>query len=173
VWLAVLCLIGLGAIVALRAGTPTPPLSTRPSPAQTTVDEIFSQDTLTKADRLDIAHVRDLIAPKPVMLVAKAPHETPPQPSGPTSTTNIVSRHWHDPHARRPAAVSPGRRIKGGESQKGNQESKKGNQEKGNQEKKGNNVDRGKPTADLRPCRRPEGFAGLLRALNLTPGCDT
>jgi hypothetical protein len=167
VWLAVLCLIGLGAMVALRAGTPTPAPSARPSPAQTTVGEIFSQDTLTKADRLDIAHVRDPIAPKPVMLVAKAPDETPPQPSGPTSTTNIVSRHWHDPHARRPAAVSPGRRIKGGESQKG-KESKKGNQEK-----KGNNVDRGKPTVDLRPCRRPEGFAGLLRALNLTPGCDT
>ena len=162
VWLAVVCLIGLGAMVALRAGTPTPPASARPSPAQTTVGEIFSSDTLTKADRLDIAYVRDLIAPKPVMLVAKAPDETPPQPSGPTSTTNIVSRHWHDPHARRPAAVSPGRRIKGGESQKGNQESKKGN-----------NVDRGKPTVDLRPCRRPEGFAGLLRALNLTPGCDT
>ena len=162
VWLAVVCLIGLGAMVALRAGTPTPPPSARPSPAQTTVGEIFSQDTLTKADRLDIAYVRDLIAPKPVMLVAKVPDETPSRLSRPTATTKIMSRHWHDPHARKPAAVSAARRIKGEESQKGNLESKKGN-----------NVDRGKPTVDLRPCRRPEGFAGLLRALNLTPGCDT
>ena len=132
-WLAVLCLIGLGAMVALRAGTPTPPPSARPSPAQTTVGEIFSQDTLTRADRLDIAYVRDLIAPKPVMLVAKAPDETPSRLSRPTATTKIMSQHWHDPHARKPATVSAARRIKGEESQKGNQESKKGN-----------NVDRGK-----------------------------
>jgi hypothetical protein len=39
--------------------------------------------------------------------------------------------------------------------------------------KKSNNVDRAKISVDLRPCRRPEGFAGLLRALNLSPGCDT
>jgi len=108
---------------------------------------------MTKADRLEIAHVRDPIALKPVMLVTKAPDETPSQPPGPTATTTkIVSRHWHDPSARKSAAA---RRIKG------------------QQPKKRGNVDREKPTVDLRPCRRPEGFAGLLRALNLTPGCDT
>jgi hypothetical protein len=29
-----------------------------------------------------------------------------------------------------------------------------------------------KAAADLKPCRRPEGFAELKR-LNLSPGCDT
>ena len=157
VWLAVLCLIGLGAMVAIGAGTPTPPPNVRASTEQTTVGESFSQDTLTKADRLEIAYVRDPIALKPVMLVTKAPDETPSQRLGPaaTTTTKIVSRHWHDPNARKSAAASAGRRIKGQEP------------------KKRGNVDREKPTVDLRPCRRPEGFAGLLRALNLTPGCDT
>jgi hypothetical protein len=155
VWLAILCLIGLGAMVALRAGTPTPPPSVRASPAQTTVGQIFSQDTLTKADRLDIAYVPDPIAPKPVMPATKVPDETPSRLSRPTATTKIVSRHRHDPHARKPAAVPVARR----------------NKEK--EPKKDNNVDRSKPMVDLRPCRRPEGFAGLLRALNLTPGCDT
>jgi hypothetical protein len=123
---------------------------------------MFSQDTLTKADRLDIAYVRDLLAPKPIMLATKAPDEIPSQRPGPTAATKIVSRHWHDPHARKPAAASSARRTKGQDPKKGNQESKKGN-----------SVDRAKPTVDLTSCRRPEGFAGLLRALNLTPGCDT
>jgi hypothetical protein len=143
-------------MVAIGAGTPTPPPNVRASPEQTTVGESFSQDTLTKADRLEIAYVRDPIALKPVMLVTKAPDETPSQRLGPTATTTkIVSRHWHDPNAKKSAAASAGRRIKGQEP------------------KKRGNVDREKPTVDLRPCRRPEGFAGLLRALNLTPGCDT
>ena len=162
VWLAVLCSIGLGAMIAIKAGTPTPPLNVGASPEQTTVGTGFVQDTLTKADKLEVVYVRDPVAVEPVMLVTKADDETPPQPPSPPATPKIVSRHSHDPNAKKVAAVSPGRRIKGGESQKGNQESKKGN-----------NVDRGKPTVDLRPCRRPEGFAGLLRALNLTPGCDT
>jgi hypothetical protein len=155
VWLVVLCLMGVGAMVAIRAGTPTAPSGVRASPEQTSIGEIFSQDTLTKADRLEIAYVRDPVAPKPVMLVTKAPDGTPSQAAGSTATTNIASRHWHDPNAKKPAAVSPGRRIKG------------------EGPKQGKNVDRGKPAVELRSCRRPEGFAGVLRALNLTPGCDT
>jgi hypothetical protein len=80
--------------------------------------------------------------------------ETSPQPLSLT-VPKIVSRHWHDHNAKKLAAVSPDRRIKI------------------QQPKNGKNVDRAKATVDLRPCRRPEGFAGLLRALNLSPGCDT
>jgi hypothetical protein len=169
VWLAFLCLLGLGALVAIRAGTPTTPPSARASPEQTTVSEIFSQDifsqdtfshdafsqdTLTKADKLKIAYARDPVAVKPLMLATKAPDETPSQPPRPTASTKMVSRHWQDPIARKLAELSAGRRIKGQEP------------------KKDKNVERAKPTVDLRPCRRPEGFAGLLRVLNLTPGCD-
>lgn len=77
------------------------------------------------------------------------------QPLSSTATPKIVSRHWRERNAKRSAAVSPGRRIKSQEV------------------KKSKNVDRGKATIDLRACRIPEGFAGLLRALNLSPGCDT
>jgi hypothetical protein len=89
------------------------------------------------------------------MLVTKSSDETPPQSVGPETPPKIVSRHWHDPNAGKFAAVSPGRRIRDQEP------------------KKGANVDRRKATVDLKTCRRPEGFAGLLRALNLAPGCDT
>jgi hypothetical protein len=155
VWLAVLCLIGLGAMVAIKAGTPSPPPYVGASPDQTTIGTGFAQDTLTKADKLEIAYVREAIEAGPVTPTAQAPNESPAQPLSPTATPKIVSRHWHDPNTKKVAAVSPGRRIKSQEP------------------KKSKNVDRTKATVDLRPCRRPEGFAGLLRALNLSPGCDT
>jgi hypothetical protein len=142
-------------MVAIKAGTPTPPPKVGASPEQTTVGTGFAQDTLTKADKL-VAYVRDPVAVEPVMLATKAGDESPPQPLSPPATPKIVSRHSHDPNARKVTAVSPGRRVKGQES------------------KKGKNVERAKLLpVELRPCRRPEGFAGLLRALNLSPGCDT
>jgi len=107
------------------------------------------------ADKLDVAYVRDPVAVEPVMLVTKARDETPPQPLSPPATPKIVSRHSYNPNAKKVAAVSLGRRIKGQES------------------KKSKNVERAKLPADLRACRRPDGFAGLLRVLNLSPGCDT
>jgi hypothetical protein len=39
------------------------------SPEQTTVGTGFAQDGLTKADKLEVAYVRDLVAVEPVMLV--------------------------------------------------------------------------------------------------------
>ena len=152
VLLAVLCSIGLGATVAIKAGTPTLPSNVGASPEQTTVGTGFAQDTLTKAD---VVYVRDPVAAEPVMLVTKAREEPPPQSLSPPATPKIVSRHSHDPNAKKVAAVSLGRRIKRQES------------------KKSKNAERAKLPAELRPCRRPQGFAGLLRVLNLSPGCDT
>jgi hypothetical protein len=117
-WLAALCLSGFGAMVAICAGTPTPPPIVEVSPDKTTIGTGSLQDTLTKADKLEIAYVRAPPAAEPVMPVATAPDETPPQPLSPPATPKIVSRHSHDPHAKKVAAVSPGRRIKGQESKK-------------------------------------------------------
>src|SRR2546423_10062174 len=93
-WLAALCLSGLGAMVAIGAGTPTPPPNVEPSPDQTTIATgCSSQDTLTKADKLEVAYVRDPVAVERVMPVATARDETPPQPLSPPATPKIVSRH--------------------------------------------------------------------------------
>ena len=154
-WLAALCFGGLAAVVAINAGTSTPPPTAGASPEQTTVGETFSRDTLTEADKLEIAYVRDPVAVDSIMPATMASDEILPQRPGPTATSKIVSRHWHDPHVKKPATVSPDRRIKIRES------------------KKSKNVERGKVTADLRSCRRPEAIAGLLRILNLSPGCDS
>ena len=154
-WLAALCFGGLAAVVAINAGTSTPPPTAGASPEQTTFGETFSRDTLTEADKLEIAYVREPVAVDSIMPVTMASDEILPQRPGPTATPKIVSRHWHDTQARKPATVSPDRRIKIRES------------------KKSRNVERGKVTLDLRPCRRPEAIAGLLRILNLSPGCDS
>ena len=154
VWLAGLCLIGLGALVGINAGHPTPTPNVGASAEQTTIATDSSHDTLTEADKLEIAYVRVPVAAEPVMLATRVSDETSPQPLSLT-ISKTVSRHWHDRNAKKSAAVSPDRRIKIQEP------------------KSGKSVDRSKATADLRPCRRPEGFAGLLRALNLSPGCDT
>jgi hypothetical protein len=153
VWLAVLSLIGLGAMVAINAGPPTPTLNVGASSEQTSSATGSSHETLTKADKLEIAYVPVPVALEPVMMATQVSDETSPQPRSLT-IPKIVSRHWHDHTAKKLAAVSPDRRIK-------------------IVEKNGKNIDRAKATVDLRPCRRPEGFAGLLRALNLSPGCDT
>ena len=153
VWLTVLCLSGAGGVAAINAGTSTPPPIVAASPEPTTSDKISSRDTLTEADRVDITHVHDVVAAAPTIPITRAPGETSPQPAAPTRSAKNLNRHWHDPNARKSAASPPDRRIK-------------------NQQASRKSIDRGKPTVDLRPCRRPEGFAGLLRALNLTSGCD-
>jgi hypothetical protein len=155
VWLAAFCFSGLAAVVAINAGTSTPPPTVGASPEQTTVGEPFSRETLTEADKLEIAYVRDPVAVESLMPVTMASDEILPQRLSPTATPKIVSPHWHHPLAKKPPTVSPDGRIKIRES------------------KKNKNVERGKVTVDPRSCRRPEGFAGLLRALNLSPGCDS
>jgi hypothetical protein len=134
VWLVALCLIGLGAMVAIRFGIPTPPPNVRASPEQRTVGKSFSQDTLTKAEKLEIAYVRvPVVAVEPVMLVTRAPDETPSQPPSPVATPKIVSRHWHDPSSKNSGAAPPGRRTKHQEP------------------KTTENVERAKARVDLRP----------------------
>jgi hypothetical protein len=155
VGLAVVCLVGLGAMVVTMAGTAASRPPNVGSPDQTTVGSDVVQDTLAKADKLKIGYVREEMETEPVTRIAKALNDTLPQPLSPTATPKIVSRHWHDPSTKKVAAVSSDQRTKGQEP------------------KKSKNVERAKLPVDLRPCRRREGFAGLLRALNLSPGCDT
>jgi hypothetical protein len=158
VGLPIVCLVLLGAI-AIKAGTAASrPPDMEPLPDQTTVGSGVPQDTLTKADKLEIAYVRKAVPVEPVTPFAKVT----PEPSLPLPTTvpKVASRHWHDPNSIKVTKGSQDQRIKSSQSRKG-QESKKSK-----------NVEPSKAIVDLRPCRRPEGFAGLLRALNLSPGCD-
>ena len=158
VGLPIVCLVLLGAI-AIKTGTAASrPPYIEPIPDQPTAGSGVPQDTLTKADKLEIAYVRKVAPGEPITRFAKAPTE--PSLPLPTTVPKIASPHWHDPHSIKVTKRLQDQRIKSSQSKKG-QESKKSK-----------NVEPPKAIVDLRPCRRPEGFAGLLRALNLSPGCD-
>jgi hypothetical protein len=159
VGLPIVCLALLAAI-AIKAGTAASrPPDIEPLPNQTTVGSGIPQDTLTKADKLEIAYVRKAVLVDPVTQFAKASPE--PSLPLPAMVPKVASRHWHDPNSKKVTKGSQDQRIKTSQSKKG-QDSKKRK-----------NVEPPKAIVDLRPCRRPEGFAGLLSALNLSPGCDT
>jgi hypothetical protein len=147
--------------IAIKAGTAASrPPDVEPLPDQMTAGSDIPQDTLTKADKLEIAYVRGMARPvEPVTGLSKA---TPgPSLPLPRVVAKVTSRHWRDPNSIKVTNNSRDQRIKSSQSKKVRES------------KKSKNVDPSKAIVDLKPCRPHEGFAGLLRALNLSPGCDT
>ena len=160
VGLPIVCVVLLAAI-AIKAGTAASrPPDIAPLPDQTTARSDTRQDTLTKADKLEIPWVRGVVrAVEPDTQLAQAM----PRPSLPPSpvAAKIASRQGRDPNSTKVTTGARDRPIKSSPSRNVPEA------------KKSRNVEPSKPMVDLRPCPRPEGFAGLLRALNLSPGCDT
>ena len=157
VWLAVLCLALVSALAtgkALRA--PGPAVAELPA-EKIAVGIDRAQDTLGKADRLEINYVRDEPPPQPVPQPIKpaAPAVTPPTPP---METRIISRHWRDPHA---ASSSP----------KDSERTESRRKSKNVDRKRNQAADRSKPSEPVKPCSRPGAFGDLLRAVNLSPAC--
>jgi hypothetical protein len=104
VWLAMTCLAVLGALAIAKAlTTPVTPIIER-QVDETTIGTRLAQDTLTKADRLEITYVRQETPAEPTL------HPTEPFiPSVativPLVETKIISRHWHDPNATTSSAA--------------------------------------------------------------------
>lgn len=117
--------------------------------ASTTVS---SADTLTKADRLDVAPPPAPADAAPAL--AALPAETPPAAAAaPVSAkTKAAARPRHDANAKMIAAPAPA------------------GQAKATPPKKTTTVARAKAETK---CRRPDGFAGFLRSLNIGPRCAT
>lgn len=166
VGLPIVCLV-LVVAIAIKAGTAASrPPDIEPLPEQTTARPDIPQDTLTKADKLEIPYMRGVTRPlEPVMRIANAT----PEPSLPLLpvVARSASRQWHDPNSIKVANNSQDRQIKNSQPKKVREAKKV------RETKKSKNAEPSKAIVDLRPCRRPEGFAGLLWALNLSPGCDS
>jgi hypothetical protein len=160
VGLPIVCLVLLAAI-AIKAGTAASrPPDIEPLPEQTTARPDVPHDTLTKADKLEIPYMRGVT--RPVEQVTRPANATPgPSLPRPLVVAKVATRQRHDPNPIKVANNSQDQRIKSSPP------------EKARDAKKSKKVEPPKPMVDLRPCRRPEGFAGLLRALNLSPGCDS
>jgi hypothetical protein len=87
-WLALIFLIGICALAALKVSI------ARPAKQQATLaNEIIevSRDALAKADKLDVEEIPDK---KIIRSIAIAQPEAAPE-----QTTKIVSRHWQDGYA--------------------------------------------------------------------------
>ncbi len=88
-WLALIFLIGIGALAALKVST------ARPAKQQAALaNEIIevSGDALVKADKLDVEEIPDK---KIIRSIAIAQPEAVPE-----QTTKIISRHWRDGYAK-------------------------------------------------------------------------
>jgi hypothetical protein len=87
-WLALIFLIGICALAALKVST------ARPAKQQAALaDEVIEvSDALAKADKLDVEEIPDK---KIIRSIAIAQPEAAPE-----QTTKIISRHWQDGYAK-------------------------------------------------------------------------
>jgi hypothetical protein len=158
VWFAVLCLAFVGALAAGKAlRTPAGPTVAELPADDITVGIDRAQDTLSKADRLEVNYIREEIPPQPISqsIEPAALVVTPPTPR---METKIVSRHWRDPNALSSSS---------NDSQRTKSEKKSKNVDR----KRNQAVDRSKSPEPVKPCSRPGPFGDLLRAVNLSPAC--
>jgi hypothetical protein len=163
VWLATICLAVLGALAVGKAlRTPADSIAAEAPTDQMTVGVGLAQDTLSKADRLEITYARPELparsALQPTEPIVPAVTSAPPPVE-----TKIIRRHWHDPNAISSSAAKSKQTKQAGPNKKSKTIDRKGNQA----------ADRSKPTEPMKPCSRPGAFGDFLRSLNLSPACDS
>ncbi len=182
-------LIGVGTMVAMEARTPPRPVMPATGPlAPATIGFDGSHDTLTKADRLDVSYVRNDVPLQPILPAQfVSPAESMPVSSQPAP--QVANRNSHGSTSRKLAVLPrprPKMTIKNVTKIAARNETKNAvqNGAKGltktatnslangsaNASKKIANTDRSKLVAE--PCK-PNPFGSLLKALNLSSGCQT
>jgi hypothetical protein len=163
VWLATICLMVLSALAVGNAfRTPAEAIDAERLAEEMTVGTRPAQDTLSKADRLEITYVRQEMpqpADQPTGQLAPVI-----EPSPPPIQTKIASRHWHD----RNAVSSTRTKAKQPKQARTNKKKSKIVDRKHSQA-----ADRSKPTEPTKPCGRPGALGDFLRSLHLSPACDT
>jgi hypothetical protein len=98
VWLATVCLAVLSALAAGKALTTRADSAVTEQPTDpTTIGAGLTQDTLRKADRLEITYVRQEV-PAPSALQLTEPVVPTVSSVTPAAENKIISRHWHDPN---------------------------------------------------------------------------
>ena len=162
IWFATICLAVLGTLAVGKAAITRAYSSVIRQPMdQRTVGTDLTQDTLSKADRLEIAYVRREM-PAASALQPSEPIAPPVTLVLPPAASQIVSRHWHDPNAVS-SATKPKHTKQTASNKKSNANDGKSNQA----------ADRSKPAEPVEPCSRPGAVGDLLRSLNLSPACES
>jgi hypothetical protein len=177
---AALIVVGLGTLVAMELDAPprnTKPVNTKAVDeplAQSTVGLSASRDTLTKADLLDIPYVQYEAPVQPISPVERMPPPAPtavvPQESPPQKAPKIIDQHGRSARAKKVAVMLPKPRPEHTASRKTAMKTAKITEKKtGN---KTANTERSKVITEVKSCR-PNAFDSLLKALNLSPRCET
>jgi hypothetical protein len=158
VWLAIVCLVLVSALSAGNAlRTPAGPTAAEISADESTVGIADAQDTLSKADRLEVNYVRQETPPQAVLQSIEPTAPVVSSPNPPVET-KIISRHWRDPNAF-------------SSSFKDSQRTESKKTSKNVDRKRNQAADRSKPSEPVKPCSRQGPFGDLLRAVNLSPAC--
>jgi hypothetical protein len=160
VWLAIACLAVLGALgIGKALTTPVAPATTERPLEETTIGADFGQETLTKADRLEIAYVpRE--PPAPPVLQPTEPLGSQISSTVQQAEPKIVSRHWHDPKAPVSSAAKR-KQTKQAITDKKSRPDPKRNQ----------TADRVKATEQPKPPCKTGPFSEFLKSLNLSSPC--
>ncbi len=159
--LAIICVVLVSALAAGTAlRTPADRAVAEMSAAETTVGIGHAQDTLSKADRLEINYVRQEVPSQPVLqsIEPATPVVTPPRPP---METKIISRHWRDPNAFSSS-------LKNSKQTKQTDPNKTS---KSVDRKRNQAADRSKAAEPVKPCNRLGPIGDLLRSVNLSPAC--
>jgi len=165
---AALILVGVGSLAAMEFQTPPRVAKAVNQPlTQSTVGVGDSQDTLAKADRLEIPYFQNELPTQPISFVARMP----PADSAPVisktpvvskEASKIVSGNRRDAKTKKVAFAGPKPRPKIPDSK---------SRPKTTDTKAVANTSRSKAPMDVKPCR-PNAFDSFLKALNLSPGCE-
>ena len=158
-WIAAFCLAGLGGTFATRV---TASISEEAVPGPTTVGTSPLQDTLCKADKLNVGYVRYPAASAPVenapvantSAVPAEPVATGIEPAKPRATAKAWSSHAPDPLARRAAVVLPRPRPRIRPA------------------KHARNVGLARAAVDPNTCHQQDGLGGMLISLSGSPRCE-
>ena len=165
---AALILVGVGSLAAMEFQTPPRVAKAVNQPlTQSTVGVGDSQDTLAKADRLEIPYFQNELPTQPISFVARMP----PADSAPVisktpvvskEASKIVSGNRRDAKTKKVAFAGPKPRPKIPDSK---------SRPKTTDTKAVANTSRSKAPMDVKPCR-PNAFDSFLKALNLPSGCE-
>jgi hypothetical protein len=154
VWIAAFCLAGLGGTFATRV---TASISEEAVPNPTTVGASLTQDTLSKADKLNVGYLHCPAESAPgenVPAVPTEPITAEIQPAKPPATAKAAGSHAPDPGARWTAVMlpKPRPRIRPAKHAKG--------------------VGLARATVDPNTCHQQDGLGGMLISLSGSPRCE-
>jgi hypothetical protein len=149
-WLALFCLVGLGAVSAIKVAASPPSLVVEPAQDQSRIEPAFALNESAKSDRLELPNARaetEIIAPAAKPMLAETPLTSR------ETIKKVAHRHWEDANARISSVASPRRYTKSKESKK--------------------SAGKYPPNerAEIWHCRK-DAMGSLLRSVDLSPRCN-